>query len=374
MMRNKAGALVFFLLACYTVAFVAGVMTRPEITTWYESLAKPAWRPPNWLFGPVWTLLYGLIAVAGWRVWCAPQSKWRTLGLWVFGGQLAVNFLWSPVFFNLHRIGFAVVVILVLWFLLTLFIGVTWKFERGATFLFLPYLLWVSFAAALNYTVWRMNPPVSRSMSELPTAFASRFASQPDAEGFPDGDDWMKSSPLSFEHDWKGENGDPGRSTEVRLLWTPDTLFVRFLANYRTITVFPDAREDGWRDELWNRDVAEVFLQPDSGDPWKYKEIEVSPNGLWIDLDIAGDRKKELRSKLRRRVVQDAAPRTWTAELAIPMRSLTPTFDPKQPWRVNFFRVEGEGEPRFYSAWNPTNTVEPNFHVPGAFGKLVFRE
>jgi alpha-galactosidase len=274
----------------------------------------------------------------------------------------------------LHRTGFEVVVIFTLWLLRARFVGVTWKFERVAAFLFLPYFLWVSFAAALNYTVWKMNPPVSRSMSELPTAFASRFASQPDAEGFPGSNAWVKSSPLRFEHDWKGGNGDPARSTEVRLLWTLDSLFVRFLANYRNITVFPDAREEGWRDELWNRDVAEVFLQPDSRDPWKYKEFEVSPNGQWIDLDIASGGKEELRSKLRRRVVQDALAKTWTAELAIPMRSLTPNFNPKQTWRVNFFRVEGEGEPRFYSAWSPTYSQEPDFHVPGAFGKLVFHE
>jgi len=234
--------------------------------------------------------------------------------------------------------------------------------------------LWVSFAAALNYTVWRMNPPVPRNENELPTAFAPRFASQPDAEGFPDGNAWQKSSPLRFEHDWKGENGDAARSTEVRLLWTLDTLFVRFLANYRNITVFPDAREDGWRDELWNRDVAEVFLQPDSRDPRKYKEFEVSPNGLWIDLDIVNGAKEELQSKLRRRVVQDASAKTWTAELAIPMQSLRTNFEAKQTWRVNFFRVEGEAEPRFYSAWSPTYTGEPNFHIPTAFGKLVFRE
>jgi benzodiazapine receptor len=374
MVRNKAGALVFFLLACYTVAFVAVFMTRPEITTWYASLAKPAWQPPNWLFGPVWTLLYGMIAVAGWRVWCAPQSKWRAFGLWVFGAQLGVNFLWSPVFFNLHRIGFAFVIIFTLWLLLAFFVGVTWRFERVAAFLFLPYLLWVTLAAALNYTVWKMNPPVSRSISGLPTAFASRFSNQPDAEGFPDSRAWAKCSPLCFAHNWKGENADPARSTEVRLLWTPDTLFVRFLANYRNITVFPDAREDGWRDELWNRDVAEVFLQPDSREPRRYKEFEVSPNGQWIDLDIASGGKEELRSKLRRRVMQDALAKTWTAELVIPMRSLTPNFDAKQSWRVNFFRVEGEGEARFYSAWSPTYSHEANFHVSGAFGMLVFRE
>jgi len=354
MAGNKAGALVLFLFGCYAVAFVAGIMTRPEITTWYASLAKPVWRPPNWLFGPVWTLLYGMMAVAGWSVWCAPPSMWRTVSLWVFGAQLAVNFLWSPVFFNLHRIGLGVAVIIALWLLIALFVGVTWKFDRGAAFMFLPYLLWVSFAAALNYTVWRMNPPAAGNTNELPTAFASRLESQLDVEGFPDRAAWDKSSPLRFDQDWKGENGDPSRSTEVRLLWTPDTLFVRFLANFVNITVFSDAREDGWRDELWNRDVAEVFLQPDSRDPWKYKEIEVSPNGLWIDLEIAGGGKEELCSKLRRRVAQDARAKTWTAELAIPMRSLTSDFDPKQVWRVNFFRVEGEAEPRFYSAWSPT--------------------
>ena len=219
-----------------------------------------------------------------------------------------------------------------------------------------------------------MNPLVHRRMSELPTAFASRFTNQPDTEGFPDSNAWLKSSPLHFERDWKGKNGDPARSTEVRLLWTPDALFVRFQAKYRNITAFPDAREDGWRDELWNRDVAEAFLQPESSDPWKYKEFEVSPNGQWIDLNIASGEKEELRSKLRRRVVQDAAAKTWTAELVIPMRSLTPTFDAKQSWRVNFFRIEGEAEPRFYSAWSPTYSQEPNFHVPEAFGKLVFRK
>lgn len=238
----------------------------------------------------------------------------------------------------------------------------------------LSYLLWVSFAATLNYTVWSMNPPVSRSISERPTAIASRFASWPDAGGFPDGPAWGKSSSLRFEHDWKGENADPARSTEVHLLWTPATLFVRFRAKYRNIKVFPDAREDGWRDELWYRDVAEVFLQPDCREPRKYKEFEISPNGQWIDLNIFSGGKEELRSKLRRRVVQDAPAKTWTAELAIPMLSLTPDFDAKQIWRVNFFRVEGEAEPRFYSAWSPTYSREPNFHIPGAFGKLVFRE
>jgi alpha-galactosidase len=125
---------------------------------------------------------------------------------------------------------------------------------------------------------------------------------------------------------------------------------------------------------LWERDVAEAFLQPDATDPRVYKELEVSPNGFWIDLNIVRGEKEEMHSGLWRRVVQDTQARAWTAELAVPMLSLTPAFDPKRSWRANFFRVEGKAEPRFYSAWNPTMTPRPNFHVPEVFGHLVFRE
>jgi alpha-galactosidase len=105
-----------------------------------------------------------------------------------------------------------------------------------------------------------------------------------------------------------------------------------------------------------------------------YQEFEVSPNGLWIDLKISHGEKEEMHSRLRRRVALDQAAKVWTAELAIPMKSLTPDFDPKKGWRVNFYRVEGKSEPRFYAAWSPTMTPQPNFHVPAAFGHLVFLE
>ena len=158
------------------------------------------------------------------------------------------------------------------------------------------------------------------------------------------------------------------------MLWTPDSLFVRFNCNYRNVTVFPDAREDGWRFELWERDVAEAFLQPDSSDPLVYREFEVSPNGFWIDLAVSHGKIEELHSGLRRRVVLREKAKTWTAEMALPMKCLTTHFDPKLSWRANFFRIEGQKEPRFYSAWSPTYSPKPNFHVPAAFGTLVFRE
>lgn len=205
------------------------------------------------------------------------------------------------------------------------------------------------------------------------TVVANRLTEQLDAQGFPSQRAWSGTEPAQFSHDWRGEKSDPGRATEVRLLYTMETLFLRFHQKYRTITIFPDARPDGWRYELWDRDVAEVFLQPDWSDPRRYKELEVSPNGFWIDLDIAPGEKEELHSKLMRRVVLDSREKTWTAELAVPMRSLTPAFSPDKEWRVNFFRVEGEQEPRFYSAWSPTHSPQANFHVPEAFGRLIFR-
>jgi alpha-galactosidase len=206
-----------------------------------------------------------------------------------------------------------------------------------------------------------------------PIATAVRITGKLDAHGFPIPQDWHNTPAIQFSNDWRGENPDPERLTEVRLLYSEQTLFLRFHQKYRTITVFPDARPDGWRDELWDRDVAEAFLQPDWSDPCCYKELEVSPNGYWIDLAIAHGQKEELHSKLQRRVVQHVGQKTWTAELAVPMNTLTPNFSSEHAWRVNFYRVEGEQEPRFYSAWSPTYSPKPNFHVPEAFGRLIFR-
>jgi hypothetical protein len=113
-------------------------------------------------------------------------------------------------------------------------------------------------------------------------------------------------------------------------------------------------------------------LQPYPAQPRRYKEFEVSPNGFWIDLEITNGALQHLQSGLQRRVNINESKNTWTAELAIPMKSLAPGLDPASVWRVNFFRVEGPTEPRFYSAWQPTNTPQPNFHVPERFGFLKF--
>ena len=219
-----------------------------------------------------------------------------------------------------------------------------------------------------------MGDRAEDELREKTRAVAKRVAEPLDAEEFPTASSWDQAASLRFDGDWQGKNADPERETEVRLLWTVECLFLKFRAKYRTITVFPDAEPSGRRDQLWDRDVAEVFLQPDPSNPRRYKEFEVSPNGFWIDLDIAPEEKHDLKSRMRRRVTLYEDAKTWVAEMAIPMKCLTDKFDSAQKWKVNFYRVEGASEPRFYSAWRPTGTAVPNFHVPEAFGELVFVE
>jgi alpha-galactosidase len=212
------------------------------------------------------------------------------------------------------------------------------------------------------------------SAREVETVIARQFAGPTDAGGFPKAAAWENAPAIRFESDWQGKNSDLHLETEVRLLWSENALYVLFLAHFRSITVFADSEPGGRRDQLWERDVAEVFLQPPGSDGQRYKEFEVSPNGFWIDLDIAPGEKRDLKSSLKRRASVDEKSKIWTAELVLPMKSLTEHFDPSKTWRVNFFRVEGPSEPRFYSAWQPTGTPAPNFHVPNAFGKLAFKK
>jgi alpha-galactosidase len=218
----------------------------------------------------------------------------------------------------------------------------------------------------------RMAQQTNKTRTDVATA--ARLISGTDAEGFPAESAWETAPAVRFNADWQGLNADPGRETEVRMLWTPETLYLRFDARYRTITVFPDGDVGGRRDHLWDRDVCEVFLQPDAKELRRYKEFEIAPNGFWIDLDIGPGAKHDLQSGLQRRVKTDEAAKRWEALLALPMKSLVERFDPSAEWRVNFYRVEGPSEPRFYSAWQPTHTPQPNFHVPEAFGRLVFAD
>ena len=192
------------------------------------------------------------------------------------------------------------------------------------------------------------------------------------SNGMPSPEDWQRSRPVSFDWDWQGKNEDPQRQTEVRVLWSPEVLYLHFRCRYRSIHAFEDAEPGGRRDQLWERDVAEVFLQPDRLGTHYYKEFEVSPRGQWIDLEITPDSVQPLHSGLRRVVTSNQEKKEWVAQLAIPMKVLAPGFDPATSWKVNFYRCEGVDPQRAYLAWRPTNSPKPNFHLPASFGVLRF--
>ncbi len=191
--------------------------------------------------------------------------------------------------------------------------------------------------------------------------------------GFPTEAAWERAHPVVFCSDWQGKNTDAQRATEVRLLWSPETLWVRFASRYRELYLYPESNQRLYR--LWDRDVAEMFIQPpgDAGSH-RYKEFEVSPNGNWLDLDVVSGRDTNLNCDVKTRATALARTKMWTAELAIPLKCLTANFDPNSTWRVNFFRAEGKDPARFYSSWHATNTPAPNFHVPEVFGELRFKQ
>ena len=144
--------LILFLVLVVGGGLVIGSLSAPG--GWYAGLAKPSFNPPAWLFGPVWTVLYVMIAVAGWRVWQHARSG---LPMKFWGAQLALNFLWTPVFFVAQQIGLALWVILLMLVVVLAFIATTWRRERVAAWLFVPYAGWVAFASVLNASIWALN-------------------------------------------------------------------------------------------------------------------------------------------------------------------------------------------------------------------------
>lgn len=139
--------------ALTAVASTLGALFMPD--AWYVALAKPAWTPPNWLFGPVWTVLYVMIAIAGWLVWRA--GGWSAAVV-AWGMQMAFNAAWSFLFFGQKNIALALADITMMWFSIVAFIALSWSRSRAAALLFVPYLLWVSYATALNFSIWKLNP------------------------------------------------------------------------------------------------------------------------------------------------------------------------------------------------------------------------
>ena len=148
--------LVVFLALCLEAAGLGAIATTPE-DVWYQTLEKPSWNPPGWVFGPVWTTLYVLMAVAAWLVWKSEGLKSSAMPLTLFGFQLLLNVAWSWIFFRLHQPGWAFAEILVLWFAILATTVAFFRRSRLAGGLMVPYLAWVSFASVLNFAIWQMN-------------------------------------------------------------------------------------------------------------------------------------------------------------------------------------------------------------------------
>jgi len=125
---------------------------------WYAGLQKPSWNPPKWIFGPVWTALYTTMAVAAWLVWKRGGWARQRMALTIFLVQLGLNALWSPLFFGMQNPALAFVDILLLWLALLATAAAFWRSHPLAGVLLVPYLAWVTFAGALNFTLWRLNP------------------------------------------------------------------------------------------------------------------------------------------------------------------------------------------------------------------------
>ena len=146
------------LLSLVLVAVVASFGGRYAPSPWYADLAKPTWTPPNWLFGPVWTILYILMAVAAWMVWRQGEHPGARSALVSYVVQLILNGLWSWIFFGRQRIGLALLDLLVLWIAVLATLILFWRVRGSCGLLLLPYLVWITLAGVLNLAVWHLNP------------------------------------------------------------------------------------------------------------------------------------------------------------------------------------------------------------------------
>jgi len=149
--------LLICLLIPLSIGGISGFATATSITDWYVALNKPSFNPPNYLFAPIWTTLYALMGISLFLVWKSPEGRGRNNALVIFAVQIALNFIWSFLFFKFNLIGVALVEIVLLWISILMMIIFFRRISKLAAFLQIPYLLWVSFATILNSAIWHLN-------------------------------------------------------------------------------------------------------------------------------------------------------------------------------------------------------------------------
>lgn len=155
---TKIVKLICSMAVCILIGFLGSFATRGSVTTWYADLSRPSFTPPDWTFGVVWPILYVMMGISAFLIWNMGFDKTEVkVALGIFGLQLILNGLWTPIFFGLHLIGLALVEIIMMWAAILLTIISFWKVSKPAAFLLLPYILWVSFAIVLNASLYILN-------------------------------------------------------------------------------------------------------------------------------------------------------------------------------------------------------------------------
>ena len=186
---------------------------------------------------------------------------------------------------------------------------------------------------------------------------------------------WQAAERQRFDHDWTGRKTHPEAETQIATFWTNEHVYFAFWCKYTMLNIYEGEDPTKERYELWNRDVAEVFLNPDPARVRHYYEFEVAPNNQWIDLEIDLDKTPfhdaSWNSGFEHATRVDPQSRVWTCEMRIPLRAMKVTrLEAGTEWRINFYRADGPGNDkvRRFLAWSPTKTPGPQFHVPTQFG------
>ena len=187
--------------------------------------------------------------------------------------------------------------------------------------------------------------------------------------------EWQRAQPIQITRKWSGADAPASRHAEARIIWTDESLIVRFVCRQEEpLIINPNPQRNNKTTGLWHKDVCEIFIAPDPGMPGRYFEFEASPLGEWVDLAISfkpGGRETdfEFHSGMSAAAIVDVD--QITVAIQIPWSEFLPKPAKGDAWRVNLFRCVGVGDER-YLAWQPTYAAEPNFHVPEAFGRLEF--
>lgn len=155
--KYTRSSLLIFIFLCLAVEIFSSYWTNQTVATWYPELKKTPWSPPGWVFAPIWTILYIMIAISGWLIYKAKASDQRSIALALYAGQLGLNFIWSFFFFSLMSPILGLIDILLLSLLIILTIINTWRVRQLAAILLIPYLIWVIYAATLNAGIWLLN-------------------------------------------------------------------------------------------------------------------------------------------------------------------------------------------------------------------------